>query len=187
MRVVLALSLIAGLGQAQIVPRNRITLNGGWARQSVNATPPYVQTAAAPGISYGYRALPHVEFEAGLFIVPHPSPDFCGSFGCHDVDDRYYWIPFGARFLLPLQRDRLELSAGGGGLYNKYTLGNPLSGGGPISYEGWGGYFSGAAAAALDRGRHLWLGTSPRFFLGHTRYRQRDRWLTIAGELSFRF
>jgi hypothetical protein len=39
---------------------------------------------------------------------------------------------------------------------------------------------------ALDRSRHWWLGATPRWFLANPHYR-RDRWLQIAGEVSFRF
>ena len=103
-----------------------------------------------------------------------------------DVNDRFYWIPFGVRFIAPLHLSRVEFSGGGGGLYEKYTVGSPSPGGGFVPYHGWGGYFVGSAAVALDRGKHFWLGVTPRWFLANGSY-ARDRWLQIAGELSVRF
>jgi hypothetical protein len=74
-------------------------------------------------------------------------------------------VPFGLRLVAPLWRARLELSSGGG-LYDKYSVSNGnQSPFGPIrSLDGWGGYFMGGAAVALDRGRHWWLGASPLVF-----------------------
>ena len=41
-----------------------------------------------------------------------------------------------------------QFSGGGGGLYEKYTVGSPTIGGGPLPRSGWGGYFVGSAAMA---------------------------------------
>ena len=103
--------------------------------------------------------------------------------GCRDASDHYYWVPFGVRFIAPLYRRRIEISGGGGGLYEKYSSDLALGLG---SRTGGGGYFIASAAFALDRGRHFWVGATPRWFLANPSY-ARDRWLQISAEISYRF
>lgn len=142
-------------------------------------------TATGLGLSYGRRFHRYFEAEAGLFTALDPTGNVCESFGCEDVDDRFYWIPFGVRFVAPLERGRIELSAGGGGLYEKYTAGESPTGA-PVPRDGWGGYFVGSTALSLDHARRFWLGVTPRWFLANPPY-ARDRWFQIAGEISVRF
>jgi hypothetical protein len=115
-----------------------------------------------------------------------PTGEICSHNGCVDVNDRFFWLPFGVRLIAPLYLGRIEFSGGGGGLYEKYTVGSPSPGGGPGARHGWGGYFVGSAAVALDHSHHFWLGVTPRWFLVNPAY-ARDRWFQITGELSFRF
>jgi hypothetical protein len=172
---------------AQPIPQNLITMSGCWSHQ-IGGYVQEKQTAAGFGISYGYRFYRFMEAEAGLFAALDPAGTECEKFGCADVGDRFYWIPFGIRFLAPLYLDRMEFSGGGGGLYEKYTPGT----GGPPGYgvtlgrDGWGGYFVGSAAVSLDRSRRFWLAVTPRWFLANPSY-ARDRWLQIAGEIQVRF
>ena len=102
---------------------NRVTFSGGWSRQlNTSFEPP--QTAAALGMSYGYRPLKFLELEAGLTVNFQPAPSECSAHGCIDVDDHYFWVPFGVRFVAPLAWKRVEISAGGGGLYENYHVSN---------------------------------------------------------------
>jgi len=177
---------LAGYLCAQPAPANRLTFSGGWSRQ-IGGYAIEHPTATGLGISYGFRAQKHIELEVGLFTALHPSPDLCYAYGCTEVDDRFFWVPFGVRLIEPLLNGRLELSAGGGGLHENYSLSNSASlPTGARSYSGWGGYFAGGAALALDRSRHWWLGATPRWFLANPQY-GRDRWFQLSGELSFRF
>jgi hypothetical protein len=182
-RAIIPFLLLVPCAVAQSVTGNRITLSGGWATQIYS-----YQNAAAPslGLSYGYRFYKYVEAEGGLFTALDPTGDVCSRNGCVDVNDRFFWLPFGVRFIAPLYLGRIEFSAGGGGLYEKYTVGSPFPGGGPDERHGWGGYFVGSAAVALDRSHRFWLGATPRWFLANPAY-ARDRWFQITGELSFRF
>ena len=148
----------------------------------------YEQPLAAPvvGISYGYRPLKFVEFEAGVTVALQPGQQSCSAHGCYQPDDRYFWFPVGAHFIAPLVARRLELSAGGGGLYQKYSIGTPSSPFEIAQRGGWGGYLSGGAAVALDRRHRFWASATPRIILANPPYR-RDRWFIIAGDISFRF
>ncbi len=104
------------------------------------------------------------------------------------LNDRFIWVPFGVRGILPLRNGQIELSAGGGGLYEKYSVSNPNPSVGLLSRSGWGGYFVAGAAVAIDRDRHFWLGASPRWFLANANgANAHDRWFVVSGEFSFRF
>lgn len=168
---------------AQETLADRITFSGGWSHEVDNQRFPH-ESATGLGISYGHRFRPWLEAEAGLFTALDPTGVQCASFGCHDASDHYYWVPFGVRFIAPLYRRRIELSVGGGGLYEKYS--GDFLGVGPLSRSGGGGYFVGSAAVALDRGRHFWVDATPRWFLANASY-AKDRWLQISAEISFRF
>jgi hypothetical protein len=169
---------------AQSAPRNRLTFSGGWSRQ-IGHHSGEPQTAAGLGLSYGYRVNKYIEAETGLFVAMDPTGEVCGHFGCVDVSDHFFWVPFGVRFIAPL-RSRGELSAGGGGLFEKYTVGTEFPGGGPFPRDGLGGYFTASAAVALDHSRRFWLGVAPRWFLANPRG-PRDRWFHVAVEFSVRF
>lgn len=173
--VILACLLVLPLG-AQSFQRNDVTFSGGitWGIASFD---PY-DTAVSLGAAYGYRLRPWFEPEAGVFAGIDPYPSYCNASGCHGLDSRFIWVPFGFRFNLPLRQDRFELSAGVGGVYQ--------NGGNTIGYDAFGGYFKFTAAIALDRGRHLWLGATPRVVLVNGAY-ARDRWFTLTGDLGLRF
>ena len=100
--------------------------------------------------------------------------------------DRFIWVPFGLRAVLPLAHGRIELSAGGGGLYEKYSVSNPESGFGLVPRQGWGGYASARAAVAVDHRRRFWLGVTPRLMVANPPY-ARDRWFVLTGDIGLRF
>ena len=170
--------------QAQSWQKNRISVSGGWSRQMFGD--PYDhETAPLVGLSYGYRPLKFMEFEAGVDVALQPRREMCTQYGCYDPNDRYIRVPFGVRFIAPLVAGRVELSAGGGGLYQKYSVSNP-SKFGTSSRSNWGGYFSAGAAVALDHRHRFWVGATPRVILANPPHTS-NRWFTITGDLSFRF
>ena len=168
MRPIIPFLLLASCAAAQPVPPNRLTFSGGWTRQVGGYSYIEKETATGFGISYGHRLHKYVEAEAGVFTASDPTGDICSHNGCVDVDDRFYWVPVGVRFIAPLYLGRIEFSGGGGGLFEKYAVGNPFPGGGALTYRGWGGYFAGSAAVALDHSRRFWLGATPRWFLANS-------------------
>ncbi len=185
MRTILVLGLLVGSCAAQSDLRNRLTFSGGWSRE-VGGYRTAKRTGTGLGLSYGYRFHRYIEAEAGAFTALQPSPDIRGATYFWDPDDRFIWVPLGIRFIAPLDLKRLELSAGGGGLYQQYWVSNPNVGFGLESRHGWGGYLVASTALALDRSRHFWLGVTPRLFLANPAY-SRDRWFQWTGEFSFRF
>jgi len=171
--------------EAQGSFRNQLTFGGGWTHE-LNGYEP--ETAAVLEGSYGYRLRRHLQVEAGLVVGLQPAAELCSAHGCSQPHDRYYWVPFGLRVVAPLWRGRLEVSAGGGGVYEKYVVANTNQI--PCCFygvDGWGGYFVGGAAVPLDRGRHWWVGASPKWFLANPTEGQHDRWFVIPLEFSWRF
>ena len=173
------------LACGQSFRRNEFTFNGGSAWQT-NAPPGFSDTAVSLGGTYSFHLRPWLALEAGVLTAIDPTGVVGSSAGFFDVHDRFTWVPFGPRFILPLRHDRFELFAGAGGAYERYTVGNPAPGFNGSPYSAWGGYFKAGAAVGLDPGRHIWLGVTPRLMVIDRTY-ERDRWFVLTGDLSFRF
>jgi hypothetical protein len=185
-KILVAFCLAAALAQAQSVDPNRITFSGGWSRQLGQLYEP-AETATGLGLSYGRRILPFLEPEAGVFAAFNPTPDVVGAYYHIHPETRFIWTTAGLRLVPPLYLGRIEFSAGGGALYEEYSIANPQFGYPSLEpRHGWGGYFVAGAAVSLDHRKHFWLGAAPRWFLANPRY-ARDRWFMIPLELSFRF
>ena len=185
-RTFLSLFLLVSCAAAQSAPPHRLTVSGGWSRQIGGYRFQQQKSASGLGLSYGYRVHRYVEVEAGLLTALNPTGEVCSSHGCEDVGDRFHWVPVGVRFVAPLYLGRVEFSGGGGGLYERYTVGNALPGGGPYPRNAWGGYLAGSTAVALDHSRRFWLSATPRWFLANSTY-GRDRWFQLSAEFSIRF
>jgi hypothetical protein len=184
-RCLVILLCAAGWAQAQTVDRNRVSVSGGWVGQ-IYTRVSYQETAPLMGISYGYRPLKFLEIEAGLSGGLQPGDETCNRLGCYDPNDRYYWIPLGVRFVTPPLAGRIELSLGGGGLLQRYSVSNPENAYSITSENAFGGYVTAGAAVALDRRHRFWVGATPRVLLANPEFR-RYRWFTITGDFSLRF
>jgi hypothetical protein len=183
MKVLILFISLAFSTYAQPANRNTITFSGGLAE---NAGPSCCgDTAPSLALSYAYRLLPNLDIEAGIDSALALGSKFVSANYDVTADDRFLWVPFGLRGVLPLRHDRVELSAGAGGTYEKYWVGNPSY---VTSRDGLGGYGSVGAAAALDAHRHFWLGVSPFFFFANTGggY-SHDRWFVLNVGLGVRF
>lgn len=171
--------------EAQSFPRNEVTFSGG---ESLQIFTPFTDsnTAVSLGGTYGYRLTPHITAEAGVFGVIDPYPPECDYLGCLGQDNRFLLVPFGVKFTLPLRNDRFEFSAGGGGLYQHFSVSNPNTDFGETSFGAWGGYFKTSAGVAIDRRRRFWFSATPRWTLANSGGIH-ERWFMLTGDLSFRF
>ena len=171
---------------AQSDPRNDLTFSGGWANNAGNTC--CGDSSGDLRFTYAHRLIPHLAVEAGIDSAVSLGTEIRGANYDVNVNDRMFWVPFGVRGILPLKNGRAEVFVSAGGLYEKYSAGNPFDSVGVGSRNGWGGYVSGGAAAALDRGRHFWLGGSSRFYFANTnRGYSHDRWVTATLDFSLRF
>ena len=185
-RIALLSCFLPFLAYGQSLERNEFTFNDGYGWQAGIPTGSPRDTAVSLGGTYSFRLRRWLALEAGVLTAIDPTGVVGSSAGFFDVHDRFTWTPFGARFILPLPHDRFELSAGGGGAYERYT-GNETPVFYGLSYSGWGGYFKATAAVALDPGHHFWLGATPRWILVNGSHGARDRWFVLTGDISFRF
>ena len=141
-------------------------------------------SAPSVGVTYAYRLLPPMDVEAGIDTALSLGSEARGANYDIKANDRFIWVPFGLRGVLPLRRDRVEISIGAGGTYEKYSASDSLF----VPRNGWGGYASVGAAVALDGRRHFWLGASPHlFFVNADRGYAHDRWLSANLGLGLRF
>jgi hypothetical protein len=171
---------------AQTTPRNSLTGSVGYARQ-LNPSCCQTDTAVSFGVTYGRRIMRYLEAEAGVTIAKNPAPEIRGANFDIKPDDRFIWIPFGVRGVLPLHGGRVEISAGGGGLIDKYSVSNPNPAVGLVSHAGVGGYLDGGAAIAITPSRRFWLGASTHVYLANIDEATHDRWMTLNAEFSYRF
>jgi hypothetical protein len=186
MRVLIPLLLAVSCAGAQTEFADRLTFSGGWTRQVGGYSFEPKETALGLGLSYGHRFHKYIEAETGVFTALGPTRDVCSRLGCFNVNDRFFWVPFGVRFIAPLYLGRIEFSAGGGGMYEHYSPGDLVPYGPTDSRDGVGGYAVASAAVAFDHGHRFWLGATPRLFLANSGP-WRDRWFQISGEFSVRF
>ena len=87
-------------------------------------------------------------------------------------------LPFGATAVLPIDRWRMELFGGMGGAYA--TFHTPYA-----TTNSWMVQTSMGARAALDQGRHVWIGTTATYI---TDFADKKRqWATGTADLTLRF
>ncbi len=161
--------------------RSQVTFSGG---EAVEVGRFGGATAVSLGGSYSFRVLRLLGIEAGVLTALDPTGILRGANYSFDAKDRFTWVQFGPRLILPLWDGRMEVSAGAGGAYENYSIGN--ASGFLLPRSGWGGNLSAGAAVALDHRGHLWLGMTPRWFLVNAG-EAHDRWFIAAGECGFRF
>lgn len=185
LRIALLSGFLSCLAYGQSLERNEFTFNGGYGWQATVQTGEQRLSAVSLGGTYSFHLRRWLALEGAVLTAIDPTGVVGGYAGFFDAHDRFTWVPFGARFILPLQHDRFEISAGAGGVYERYT-GFQTPTAGRNSYNAWGGYFKAKAAVALDSGRHFWLGATPQLMLVNGSY-QRDRWFVLTGDIGFRF
>jgi hypothetical protein len=207
MRFVLPVLLIAGaaFGQENYRKHN-IILNAG-AGIPRGDLDNLLSTAAGVGILYGYRFHPYFQVEGGyetLFGAADVRDYLPTSFGNLRIRDYQQFLPFGGRVVVPLANDRIQLHAGGGGAYFRYSerIRQPFQNYYRIDcYEcrtrdGIGYYGLVGASIALDRAQHFRIGFGGKVYRGHTEgdplgelpgFETTDRWINFFGTFGVSF
>ena len=170
----------------------------------------FMSSSAAVRLKYGYRFTRNLQADLGLDAVIRAAgisiteQSMVGELRKRDDE---YMVPFGGRAILPLAADRLELFAGGGAAYLRYTESADIPGlkysgwvevpcPGCTSRSGWGMYGTAGANVALERRKHVWLGVEAQYIKGTTsgkllgngaRFETKDRWLNATMNLILRF
>jgi hypothetical protein len=162
--------------------RNQVTVSGGYAFPSGNTD--FINAPGAGG-TYAFRVWSHLWAEGGVFVGFQPSSTVL-EFG-YTPNSHLIFAPFGVRWIAPVS-SRFEVSAGAGGLYERFSVSNPSPALGVTPFSAGGGYATGGAAFALDRRRHFWVGASPYFFFANGGSQGvRERWFVLTGDVGVRF
>jgi len=158
------------------------------------------------GAHYGYRFLRNFQLDVGAEGVLGSARvrDFLDTtFGPRRIRDFQFFLPVGGRVVLPLADDRLEVFAGGGGVYVRYfeavsqpnqffRIDCPFCG----ARNGFGYYGSAGFRIRPGAGRGFWIGGSFRLTRVETTgdafgrlgpARSRDRWITPMLDFGISF
>lgn len=186
-------------------PRNTASLG-------IGAGQPRAELAGSfgdsPGLALhvGHRLHRNLQADIGLDALFGAAGirDYLPSeFGNLRIRDYQFLVPVGLRAVLPLDRGRFLISAGGGGAYMRYTelLHQPsdyfrIDCDVCNSRHGWGYYGLVAASFALDRHQRFRVGVTSRIYQGHTdgdplglipSLRTRDRWVNVFADFGVSF
>jgi hypothetical protein len=168
---------------------------------------PLLDTSPALRINYGYRFMKNFQADFGFDTVFHAAniKDYYQSqFGDLRIKDYQFFLPMGARTIIPLAGNRVQFYAGGGAAWMSYRerirqpFGDYLRLDCPVcsSRSGWGYYAMLGSSFALDRAQFFRLGFTTKLYRGTTSgdpigpippFTTHDQWLTTAAEFSFNF
>lgn len=167
---------------------------------------PTFSSGFAGGFTFGYRFQRYLQADFGFDLsrgAANVNRTINTTGGLRSVGDDELFIPVGGRFVLPLARERLLLSAGGGYAYLKYSeVARPASANEQVicssctARSGNGSYEMFQIKYLVDRQRHFGLGFTTKFFQGKTtgdglgtalRFSSNDRWTSLSGTFSFHF
>lgn len=169
---------------------------------------PLLATSPAIRINYGYRFLKNFQADIGFDTVFHAAKirDFYESnFGDLRIKDYQFFLPVGARTIVPLANNRVQFHAGGGGAWMTYRerIRQPFGDSNirldcPVcrTRSGFGYYALLGTSVALDRAQLFRLGFTTKLYRGRTSgdafgpvpaTRTQDQWLTTAAEFSVNF
>jgi hypothetical protein len=168
--IALGCLLCASTSFAQDFHRNNVTVGIGPAVPVGNDTS-YLSTAPLLSIGYGYRFNRLLQADAGFqiaFGAANNQGAVLTDFGQVQGGDHEYMFPLGGRLILPLPWKRIEVSAGGGGVYLHYSETAPSNGYSSNCYTcttrgGWGGYGLTNASYFLDSNHVFHIGTTFQF------------------------
>lgn len=204
--IALAAALLSGgLQAAEPFQKHHIWVGLGAAqpREDLNN---YFRDAFAWGVGYGYRPWKFLQFDGGFesaYMAGRVEDYLETGYGPLRIRDFQYFVPFGARAVLPLAQGRVELYGGGGGAYVRYTealkqpsdwvnVGCPPCG----ARDGFGTYAMAGGQVALDRNRNFRVGATVKVYRVDTEgervgqlppFRSSDRWINSYFHFTFSF
>jgi len=205
--VLLAAAALPPLANAQgYFPRHNLTVGLGIAVPQEDLQP-YFRNAFGWNIGYGYRFHRYFQADGGFESSCKAADvnDFYNTpnFGPLRIRDFQYFVPFGARVILPLAGERVRIYGGGGGAYLRYSellrqpsdyfrVECPVC----TARDGWGSYAMAGADFALDRSGIFRLGVMTRMYRANTEgdglgalppVRTSDRWWNSYLQFTFGF
>jgi hypothetical protein len=207
MRILLPLLIFSVAAFGQGYRRHNIMVNGG-AGIPRGEIRQLFSTSGGIGALYGYRFHPYFQAEAGYETLFGAADvrDFQNTpFGQLRIRDYQQFLPFGGRVIVPLKGDRIQLHAGGGGAYFRYSerIRQPFGNQGfridcpsCATRDGIGYYGLVGASFALDQAQHFRVGFGSKVYRGATEgdalglapgSRTVDRWINVYGTFGVAF
>jgi len=181
-------------------------LEGNLGYMRVQGSAPWSPVSSpGGGFTFGYRPTRHFLVESGLeylnsALFPETdavAEDSKGNTKSAKITDHTVFIPIGGRVVLPLQHERVLLSAGGGvGIVKNFER---AVGDGQIDCNGYctsrnttGPYETVNALFMFDKAGHFGAGMGARFSQvkltgGPWDEVERKNWLEVTGTMTFRF
>jgi hypothetical protein len=179
MRTLAGFLLVASLLPAQEYRKHNVLLFGGAGVPGGDLTG-ITSTSAGLGLGYGYRFHEYFQAEAGyeLLFGAARVRDFLPTlYGNLRIRDYQHFLPYGGRVIVPIKGDKIQLFAGGGGVYMRYSerVRQPFAQQGFTfdcavcsARDGNGYYGLVGGNMALDRAQHFRIGVTSRFIRGET-------------------
>jgi Outer membrane protein beta-barrel domain len=160
---------------------------GGGGGFPISSSADYYSNAPAIIGRYELDFHKYLGAEIGIENVRPTFTYYCGD-GCfNSIRGRVTLLPFGLRGVFPSHGGRLEFFAGAGGAY-AWNAVNATSLPYPPPPGAWMFQVSGGARFALDHARHLWVGSTARYYnsLSSQSYNT-QAWVSWTGEFGYRF
>lgn len=177
--------------------KNTVSAGIGAAIPTGNATN-YLGTAPLVSVNYGRRFTKYLQADAGLEFAWGAANNVNieqTDVGQIQGGDHEYMIPLGGRVIIPTPFHRMEVSAGGGGIYLHYSETVPSNA--YYSFNcytctargGWGGYALGNVRYYLDSNRIFHVGTTVRYISASVTgdpvgsaaaFKSTDHWVTVT-------
>lgn len=224
----LILHLVLAPAQAQSNGENQSTTNASPITQSTNSERPAFRKGVmelhlgrinaggdlkstfsagfAGGVNFGWRFNRYLQADFGVDFArgaANVNRTINTTGGLRTVGDDELFVPIGARVVLPLAKERVLLSAGGGYAYLKYSeSARPASANEQVictsctSRSGNGSYQMFQVNFLVDRNRHFGLGFTAKLYQAKTTgdglgtalsFTSKDRWTNLYGTFGFHF
>jgi len=186
------------------VHHHNISFGAGPAIPIGNATS-YLSTAPFVRLNYGYRLNRLFQADAGFqmaFGAANNQNAVITDVGPVQGGDHEFMIPLGGRIYIPQPFHRIQVSAGGGGVYLHYSETVPSNGYySPSCYScttrgGWGGYGLGNVSYFLDSNHNFRVGATLQYIAGSTNgqavanfpaTKTTDHWLNLGFDFGISF
>jgi hypothetical protein len=173
----LLLGCVAAFGQPPDVHHHNIDVGIGPGIPT-GSTSDFLGAAPLVGFHYGFRFNKLFQADAGFQLAwnaagNNQNPVFT-NVGEIRGGDREYMFPLGGRIIIPQPWNRIEIAAGGGGVYLHYSEVAPTGGAVGVqcysctSRGGWGGYGLGNVSYFLDENHNFRVGATAQYISAGT-------------------
>jgi len=161
--------------------RNTVTVGAGGGFPSGGYRTGAWSDSAAFSAGYEYRLFKYLAPEVGIVnLIPNMTN--YTKFGSFTSRERVTLISLGARGIVPLMDNRIELFAGAGAVHVGSSDFNLTAG---YHSPTWLLQVSGGGRMAIDHRHRFWIGPTVRF--SRDAGRPTEEWVSLAADIALRF